>query len=277
VAWIEENRVEGDHPYAPFLPSHVTPEFGTISAEDGTPLYWMMLRPRIEPGKRYPVFFQHYGGPGLQTVTKGWGGALAQAIVERGYIFFQLDNRGSANRGVDFEQPLYRAMGEVEVRDQKAGARFLQTLDFVDPARIAIYGWSYGGYLTLKMLEADPGLYAAGIAGAPVTRWELYDTHYTERYMGDPREVPEAYAKAGAIRDATKIADPLLIIHGMADDNVVLDHSLELISVLQENNRPFEMMLYPGYTHRVSGEKIGPHLWNSIFRFLEASGVTPPG
>jgi dipeptidyl-peptidase-4 len=276
VAWIEENRVEGEHPYAPFLPSHEMGEYGTIAAEDGTPLHWMMLKPRIEPGKRYPVFFQHYGGPGPQTVTKGWGGALAQAIVDKGFIFFALDNRGSANRGVDFEQPLYRAMGGAEVRDQKVGALFLKSLDFVDPARIATYGWSYGGYMTLKMLEADPGLYAAGIAGAPVTRWELYDTHYTERYMGDPREVPEAYAKASAIPDAAKIADPLLLIHGMADDNVIFENSSELISVLQESNTAFEMMLYPGYTHRVSGPKIGPHVWNSIFRFLEAHGVTPP-
>jgi dipeptidyl-peptidase-4 len=276
IAWIEENRVEGDHPYAPYLASHVTPEYGTIAAEDGTPLHWMMLRPKMEPGKRYPVFFQHYGGPGPQTVTKGWGGTLAQAIVDKGYIWFQLDNRGSANRGVDFEQPLYRAMGGAEVRDQKAGALFLKSLDFVDPDKVAIYGWSYGGYMTLKQLEADPGLYAAGISGAPVARWELYDTHYTERYMGDPREVPEAYEKASAIPEATKIADPLLVIHGMADDNVVFENSSELISVLQESNTPFEMMLYPGYTHRVSGPKIGPHVWNSIMRFLDAHGVTPP-
>jgi len=276
VAWIEENAITGEHPYAPYLASHVTPEYGTIPAEDGTPLHWMMLKPRLEPGKRYPVFFSHYGGPGPQMVTKGWGGALAQAVVDKGYIYFMLDNRGSANRGVDFEQPLYRAMGGAEVRDQKAGAAYLKALDFVDPAKIAIYGWSYGGYMTLKQLEADPGLYAAGISGAPVTRWELYDTHYTERYMGNPREVPEAYTKASAIPDATKISDPLLLIHGMADDNVVFENSSELISVLQENNVPFEMMLYPGYTHRVGGEKVSPHVWNSIMRFLESHGVTPP-
>ena len=276
VAWIEENAVTGDHPYAPFLASHVAPEFGTIAAEDGTPLHWMMLKPKMEAGKRYPVFFSHYGGPGPQMVTKGWGGALAQSIVDKGYIYFVLDNRGSANRGVDFEQLLYRAMGGAEVRDQKAGALFLRSLDFVDPDKIAIYGWSYGGYMTLKQLEADPGLYAAGISGAPVTRWELYDTHYTERYMGDPREVPEAYEKASAIPEATKIADPLLLIHGMADDNVVFENASELISVLQESNTPFEMMLYPGYTHRVSGPKIGPHMWNAIMRFLDAHGVTPP-
>lgn len=276
VAWIEENAITGDHPYAPFLTSHVTPEYGTIPAEDGTPLHWMMLKPKMEPGKRYPVFFSHYGGPGPQMVAQGWGGALAQSIVDKGYIYFVLDNRGSANRGVDFEQPIHRAMGGVEVRDQKAGAEYLKALPFVDPAKIAIYGWSYGGYMTLKQLEADPGLYAAGIAGAPVTRWELYDTHYTERYMGDPRAVPEAYQKASAIPDATRISDPLLLIHGLADDNVVFENSSELIGALQENNVPFEMMLYPGYTHRVGGEKVSPHLWNSIFRFLSARGVTPP-
>ena len=276
VMWIEENALGDSHPYAPYLAAHAMPEFGTIPAEDGTPLYWMMLKPRMEPGKRYPVFFSHYGGPGPQMVTKGWGGTLAQAIVQKGYIYFVLDNRGSANRGVDFEQPIYRAMGGVEVRDQKKGAEFLKSLDFVDPDKIGIYGWSYGGYMTLKQLQADPGLYAAGISGAPVTRWELYDTHYTERFMGDPRQVPEAYEKASAIPDATKITDPLLLIHGMADDNVVFENATEIISVLQENNRPFEMMLYPGYTHRVSGPQIGPHVWNSIFRFLSAHGVTPP-
>lgn len=276
VMWIEENALGDSHPYAPYLAAHAMPEFGTIPAEDGTPLHWMMLKPRMEPGKRYPVFFSHYGGPGPQMVTKGWGGTLAQAIVQKGYIYFVLDNRGSANRGVDFEQPIYRAMGGVEVRDQKQGAEFLKSLDFVDPDKIGIYGWSYGGYMTLKQLQADPGLYAAGISGAPVTRWELYDTHYTERFMGDPRQVPEAYEKASAIPDATKITDPLLLIHGMADDNVVFENATEIISVLQENNRPFEMMLYPGYTHRVSGPQIGPHVWNSIFRFLSAHGVTPP-
>ena len=276
LAWVQENALDEDHPYAPYLASHVWPEFGTLPAEDGTPLHYMMLKPEMEPGKQYPVFIMHYGGPGPQIVDRGWKGALAQAIVDKGYIYFALDNRGSANRGVAFEQPLYRAMGGVEVRDQKAGAQFLKTLDFVDPEKLAIYGWSYGGYMTLKRLQADPGLYAAGISGAPVTRWGLYDTHYTERYMGDPNVVPEAYEAASAIPNATRISDPLLLIHGMADDNVVFENSSELISVLQENNVAFEMMLYPGYTHRVSGENISPHLWNTIFRFLDSHGVTPP-
>lgn len=276
LAWVEENALDADHPYAPYLASHRPTQFGTIPAEDGTPLYWEMITPELEPGKKYPVYFYHYGGPGPQIVNRGWDGALRQAIVDKGYIWFALDNRGSANRGVAFEQPIYRAMGGVEVRDQKAGAEYLKTLPFVDADKIAIDGWSYGGYMTLKQLEADPGLYAAGISGAPVTKWELYDTHYTERFMGTPQVDSAAYSASSAIPDATKISDPMLIIHGMADDNVVFENATEVISVLQEGNVPFEMMLYPGYTHRVSGEHISPHRYNTVFRFLEAHGVTPP-
>ena len=276
LAWIEENALDADHPYAPYLASHRPTQYGTIEAEDGTPLYWEMVTPEMEPGKRYPVYYYHYSGPGPQIVDRGWNGALRQAIVDKGYIWFALDNRGSNYRGVAFEQPLYRAMGGVEVRDQKAGAEYLKTLDFVDPDKIAIDGWSYGGYMTLKQLQSDPGLYAAGVSGAPVTRWELYDTHYTERYMGTPQADSEAYAAASAIPEATKITDPLLIIHGMADDNVVFENATEVISAMQEANVPFEMMLYPGYTHRVSGEQISPHRYNTVFRFLESHGVTPP-
>ncbi|MBX7515470.1 S9 family peptidase [Qipengyuania sp. GH38] len=276
LAWIEQNELDADHPYTPYLASHRPTQYGVLPAEDGTLLYWEMVAPDLEPGKKYPVYFYHYGGPGPQIVTKGWNGALRQAIVDKGYIWFALDNRGSANRGVKFEQPIYRAMGGVEVRDQKAGAEFLTQFDFVDQDKIAIDGWSYGGYMTLKQLQADPGLYAAGISGAPVTRWELYDTHYTERYMGTPQDDAEAYEAASAIPDATKITDPMLLIHGMADDNVVFENATELISALQEGNVPFQMMLYPGYTHRVSGEQISPHRYNTVFRFLEHHGVTPP-
>lgn len=276
LAWIEENALTADHPYAPYLASHRPTQYGTIPADDGTPLYWEMITPEMEPGKRYPVYYYHYGGPGPQIVNRGWNGALRQAIVDKGYIWFALDNRGSNYRGVAFEQPLYRAMGGVEVRDQKAGAEYLKMLPFVDPDKIAIDGWSYGGYMTLKQLQSDPGLYAAGISGAPVTRWELYDTHYTERYMGTPQADGEAYKAASAIPDATKITDPLLIIHGMADDNVVFENATEVISAMQEANVPFEMMLYPGYTHRVTGEQISPHRYNTVFRFLESHGVTPP-
>jgi dipeptidyl-peptidase 4 len=275
IAWVEENKLDAKHPYAPYLASHRPTEYGTLKAADGTVLHWNMITPPLEPGKRYPVFFSHYGGPSNQQVLRDWGSPLAQAVVDKGYIWFELDNRGSDNRGVDFAKQIYRAMGGVEVEDQLAGAEFLKTLPFVAGDKIATYGWSYGGYMTLKMLQANPGVYAAGIAGAPVTKWELYDTHYTERYMGDPKPDAAAYAKSNAMADAAKIKDPLLLIHGMADDNVVFEHSSALIAKLQGQAVPFEMMLYPGYTHRVGGPKVGVHLWESIFAFLERHGVKP--
>lgn len=269
LAWVSENLVQGGHPYAPYLASHRERTFGTIKAADGTVLNWEMITPPLEPGKKYPVFFQHYGGPHSQQVSRAWGGALQQHIVDRGYIWFVIDNRGAANRGKAFEDHLYQSMGSVEVLDQLAGAAYLKSLDFVDPARIATYGWSYGGYMTLKMLQAAPGTFAAGIAGAPVSKWELYDTHYTERYMGDPRQVPDAYTKADTVQDAAKITDPLLLIHGMADDNVVLEHSTVMMSKMQAAAVPFDVMLYPGQTHRVAGPGISVHLWRTIFDFLD--------
>lgn len=270
LAWVSENSVAAaDHPYHPYVAGHRERRFGTIKGPDGSTLHWEMITPAREPGKRYPVFFQHYGGPHSQTVSKAWGGALQQYIVDRGYIWFQIDNRGSANRGKAFEDAIWHAMGSVEVEDQVAGANYLKTLDFVDPARIVTYGWSYGGYMTLKMLEKAPGVFAAGVAGAPVSRWELYDTHYTERYMGDPTKVPEAYKASDTIGEAAKIADPLLLIHGMADDNVVLEHSTAMAATLQQQKVPFEMMLYPGHTHKVGGPGISEHLWTTILGFLD--------
>ncbi|MFC0587991.1 DPP IV N-terminal domain-containing protein [Novosphingobium aquiterrae] len=276
LAWVEENKVDAKHPYAPFLSGHRPAQFGTIKAVDGSDLHWKMTTPVLAPGKRYPVFFQHYGGPTAQQVTRGWGGALTQALVDKGFIVFEIDNRGSENRGVQFASQIWRAMGSVEVEDQKAGALYLKTLPFVDPGKIAIYGWSYGGYMTLKMLQADQGLFAAGIAGAPVTKWELYDTTYTERYLGDPNKEPKVYENADALADVARIKDPLLLVHGMADDNVVFENSSALIARMQAQNVPFEMMLYPGYTHRVSGPKVSTHLWETILAFMARHGVTPP-
>lgn len=270
LSWINENAIVAGHPYAPYLASHRETKFGTIKADDGTTLYWEMITPKLEPGKRYPVFFQHYGGPGTgQQVTRGWQGALPQYLVDQGWIFFQIDNRGSYNRGKAFEDAIYHAMGTVEVADQLAGANYLKTLPFVDPARIATYGWSYGGYMSIKMLEKTPGVYAAAVSGAPVTDWQLYDTHYTERYLGDPRTDPQSYATSQAITDAANIRDPLMLIHGMADDNVFLDNSTAFASEMQKTDTPFEMMLYPGQTHRVGGPGVSEHLWHTILNFLD--------
>jgi len=268
LQWINENAVKPGHPWYPYAQAQQPVTYGTLKADDGTTLYYEMITPPLEPGRKYPVFFQHYGGPGTgQTVTRGWMGPMAQYIVSRGWVFFQIDNRGSYNRGKAFEDHIYHAMGSVEVADQLAGAKFIKSQPFVDPGKVAIYGWSYGGYMTLKMLEANPGVYAAGVSGAPVTKWELYDTHYTERYMGDPNKDAKAYAASDALGDADKIADPLMLMHGMSDDNVVFTNSTSFAAKMQADDRPFEMMFYPGKTHAAVRDI---HVWTTIFNFLDA-------
>ena len=277
IDWINENAVIAGHPYFPYLASHQQTKFGTIRAADGSTLYWEMITPPLVEGTKYPVFFQHYGGPGTgQQVTRGWQGALPQYLVQHGYVFFQVDNRGSYNRGKKFEDQIYHAMGTVEVQDQLAGANYLKSLPFVDGARIGTYGWSYGGYMSLKMLEKTPGVYAAAVSGAPVTDWQLYDTHYTERYLGDPAKDPASYSSSAAWLQTSDIKDPLLIIHGMSDDNVFLDNSLKAIAHMQQTDTPFEMMLYPGNTHRVGGPGISEHLWGTIMAFMDRTVKDKP-
>ena len=269
LAWIEENRLDASHPYAPFLDSHEVPVFGTLPAADGTPIPYKMLSPKREPGKRYPVFVQVYGGPSGGQVVQGWQNPLQQYLVDRGWIVFSVDNRGTPRRGRAFADQLHLKLGGVEVADQLAGLDWLKRQDFVDPERVAVYGWSYGGFMVLKLLEQAPGAYAAGISGAPVTRWELYDTHYTERYLGNPTTDPKPYQFADVIQNAGKISDPLLLMHGMADDNVVFENSTAVIAKLQEQKRPFELMVYPGATHAITGEGRQTHQWLTIENFLE--------
>lgn len=274
LSWVEENKIDAGHPYAPFLAAHVPTTFGTLSAADGSVLHYKLLKPQLAKGQRAPVFVQVYGGPGAgRQVTDAWGGALQQYLVQQGWVVFSIDGRGTPDRGVAFEGQIYRAMSTVEVDDQIAGVEWLKKQGFVDPARIAVYGWSYGGYMTLRLLERAPGLFSAGVSGAPVTRWELYDTHYTERYMGNPAVDSVAYAKSDALGQAGAIVDPLLLIHGMADDNVVFENSTALMAKLQANAQPFETMVYPGQTHRVAGPGISAHLWKTILGFLDRQVV----
>ncbi|WP_375197506.1 DPP IV N-terminal domain-containing protein [Sphingobium sp.] len=276
LQWLSENAILGDHPYAPYLASHAKTKFGTIKAADGSTLYTRIMTPPLEAGKRYPVFMAHYGGPGTgRQVTNSWGSPIYQYLVDRGWIVFVVDNRGTPDRGKAFEDQIYHAMGTVEVEDQLAGVNWLKTQPYVDPKRIATYGWSYGGYMSLKLLEKAPGVFSAAVAGAPVTKWELYDTHYTERYLGQPQEKPSAYPGSGAVDEAVKIKDPLLLIHGMSDDNVVFDNSTALIAKMQAAAVPFEMMVYPGQTHRVGGPGISVHLWRTIEDFLARHGTAP--
>ena len=273
LAWIEENAVKAGHPLAPHFRNFAIPQGIVLPASDQSILHAKLILPReAKPGQKLPVLVWVYNGPGAgRQATQQWGGLVQQYLAQQGWAVFSVDGRGSPDRGVAFESPIYRAMGTVEVADQLAGVEWLKQQDFVDPKRIAVYGWSYGGYMTLKLLEAAPGTFAAGVSGAPVTKWELYDTHYTERYMGKPGDpmTPDAYDMANALGDADKIADPLLLIHGMADDNVVLDHATALMAKLQGAAIPFETMLYPGQGHGVGGPKVSVHLWTTILNFLD--------
>ena len=268
--WIEENRIEAAHPYAPFMAAHVRTEFGTIKAADGSVLHYKLLKPKRAEGQKAPVFVQVYGGPGAgRQVLNNWGGALQQYLVQQGWVVFSIDGRGTPDRGKAFEDAIYRSMSGVEVDDQIAGVNWLKKQDFVDPERIAVYGWSYGGYMTLRLLQRAPGVFAAGVSGASVTKWELYDTHYTERYMGTPQADTAAYKKSSALETATAMSDPLLLIHGMADDNVIFENSTALMAKLQQGAKPFETMVYPGQTHRVAGPGVSVHLWRTILNFLD--------
>ncbi|MFL6736809.1 MAG: DPP IV N-terminal domain-containing protein [Sphingomonas sp.] len=270
LAWVEENKLDATHPYAPYMAAHRETKFGTLKAADGSTLHWEMITPPLKAGVKYPVYFEHYGGPGSQQVRHAWIGPMAQYWVSKGWIYFQVDNRGSPNRGRAFEDQIYHAMGTVEVADQATAARWLQKQFFVDPKKIATYGWSYGGYMSLKMMEQAPaGLYAAGIVGAPVTKWELYDTHYTERYLGNPAIDPKPYQSSDALDAAPKINVPFLLLHGMSDDNVVFQNSTLLADRLQAADHPFDMMFYVGQTHRPSGEGRQAHVQKTIERFLD--------
>jgi dipeptidyl-peptidase-4 len=247
--WLEENRLDANHPYSKYLSSHIDWTYGQLDAADGTKLDYSLLKPALKKGEKAPAIVLVYGGPHAQTVAYGFGDFFAQMLADNGYVVFRIDNRGAWNRGKAFEETLYRAMGTVEVEDQAVGAKFLKSLPYVDGSKIGVYGWSYGGYMTLRMLTATPDLYAAGVSGAPVTDWALYDTAYTERYMGAPDAEKAAYEAGSVFKDLADLKAKLLVIHGMADDNVVFQNSVALMAALQKQGSSFELMTYPGEKH----------------------------
>ncbi|MEL6956113.1 MAG: S9 family peptidase [Pseudomonadota bacterium] len=274
ITWIEENALDETHPYFPYLADHTTPDYGTLTAEDGQTLYYsIQTPPDFDPNTRYPVLVNVYGGPGVQTVDRDWERWDDQFYTRQGYIVFRLDNRGSANRGKAFEDVIYRQTGGPEVRDQLLGVEWLKSQDFVDPDRIAIQGWSYGGYMTLMtMLQAEPGTFAAAVSGAPVTDWTLYDTFYTERYMDTPQDNPEGYEKSSVFYHLDRFEGEmpeLLLIHGMADDNVTFDNTTRLMAALQEKGETFDLMTYPGQRHGIRGEALRTHLMRTRMAFLD--------
>ncbi len=269
---VEENRLDKHHPYFPYLKNDPKITFGQLSTDDGQTLYYRLIWARdFDPDQKHPVLIYHYGGPHAQLVKNQWPQGTdywLKMLAQKGYVIFTLDNRGSWNRGKAFEDPIYRQLGKVEVADQARGVEFLKQQPWVDAERIGVFGWSYGGYMTLMNLMQHPELYAAGISVAPVTDWTLYDTHYTERYLGTPQENPEGYRKSNVFAYAEHLADPLLMVHGMADDNVLFTNSTKLYKALQDLDKPFEMMNYPGSKHSIWGQKTRTHLFHTLTRFL---------
>ena len=254
---------DATHPYAKYRAAHQPTAYGTLTAADGTtPLHYSLIKPAgFDPKKQYPVVVFVYGGPAAQTVTRAWPGRsdsfFNQYLAQQGYVVFSLDNRGTPRRGAAFGGALYAKQGTVEVDDQLRGVAWLKSQAFVDPARIGVYGWSNGGYMTLMLLAKHSEAYACGVAGAPVTDWALYDTHYTERYMDLPKANEAGYREASVFTHVDGIgAGKLLLIHGMADDNVLFTNSTKLMSELQKRGTPFELMTYPGAKHGLRGSDL---------------------
>jgi dipeptidyl-peptidase 4 len=257
---IDNDPSQATHPYANYRAAHRSVEFDTLTAADGkTPLHYGLIKPPgFDPTKRYPVMVYVYGGPAAQTATDSWPGRgdhfFNQYMAQQGYVVFTLDNRGTPRRGAAFGGALYGKQGTVEVDDQRKGVEWLRAQPWVDGARIGVYGWSNGGYMTLMLLGKAADDYACGVAGAPVTDWALYDTHYTERYMDLPATNVAGYREASVFAHVGGIKpNTLLLIHGMADDNVLFSNSTKLMSALQKQATPFELMTYPGAKHSLRG------------------------
>lgn len=249
------------------------PRFFTIPAADGkTELYArMLLPPGFDPHKRYPVIMYQYGGPhSFAVVRDAWGGndfLFDQLLARDGFILFAVDNRAAGYFSHRAQAQVKYHLGPLELADQLAAVKWLRSQDYVADKRIGIWGWSYGGYMTTYELTHAPGTWAAAISVAPVTRWEDYDSAYTERYMGTPQGNPKGYAASSSVAAAAKLADPLLLVAGTGDDNVHWQNTIQFIQALIDHGRPYRLLIYPNKTHGISGEKARTHLFTAMEDF----------
>ena len=244
-----------------------------VKAADGkTDLFARLIKPAgFEAGRKYPAIVMVYGGPGAQSVRNAWDGlSWDQVLAHRGFVIWQVDNRGSIGRGHAFESVLYHNMGPTELADQKAGIEQLIAMGFVDPARIGIYGWSYGGFMTLNSVLNAPDLFRAGISGAPVTYFANYDTIYTERYLGLPSEDEEGYQRTNLSLVAGNLKAHLMLVDNLEDDNVLFQNMLQITNALEQAGKHFQLMIYPQKTHGVTG-KVRKQMLESMTDFFEAS------
>jgi dipeptidyl-peptidase 4 len=242
-----------------------------VPARDGFMMEAMLIKPPdFDPSKRYPVLQYNYGGPHAPVVSDAWGGARYlwhQYLAQRGYVIWMCDNRSASGRGVRPVWEAYGRMGAVELRDIEDGVSWLRQQPWVDPSRIGIWGWSYGGFMAAYALTHSTS-FAMGIAGAPVTDWRLYDTIYTERYMKMPQNNPEGYRETSVVESAADLSGKLLLIHGTIDDNVHMQNTLKLAYELQQADKEFELMLYPKSRHGVRDRKLELHLYRTMTRFV---------
>jgi dipeptidyl-peptidase 4 len=267
VAAINENKQPELAEY------HLSPvEFLSVRSHDGVNLNAMMIKPPgFNPAQKYPVLVFTYGGPHVQVVLNEWGntnGLWHQLMAQKGYIIFALDNRGSAGRGHLFEEPIHFRLGAQELSDQRDGAAYLKSLPYVDPRRIGIWGWSYGGHMTLHAMFEDPEDFKVGFAGGPVTDWHYYDSIYTERYLGLLPQNEESYQESSPIKNAAHLRGKLLIAHGTGDDNVHFANTLALINELIDASKYVEVMPFPGRGHGVSDAEARRVLMGRVTQFF---------
>ncbi len=258
------------------LPFHFQkPRFFTLRAADGkTPLYArMILPPDFDSAKKYPVIMYQYGGPDVPpTVRDVWGGSgflFDQLLVKQGFILFATDNRAATYFSHRNQALVKLHLGKLALADQLAAVNWLKSRPYVDAARIGIWGWSYGGYMTAYALTHAPGVWRAGIAVAPVTQWQDYDSIYTERYMGTPQANPVGYAESSDVAAAKNLADPLMLVAGTGDDNVHWQNTIQFIQALIEAGKPYQLLIYPNKTHGISGPAARTHLFTAMQDFWQ--------
>jgi dipeptidyl-peptidase 4 len=267
---IIENLQTADNPLEEFKIG--TTELLDVKADDGTTLHARMIKPSdFDPSKKYKVLVYVYGGPHAQMVTNRWlGGAplWMHYLAEKEYIVFTLDNRGSANRGFEFENVIHRHLGDIEIEDQLAGVNYLKTLPYIDTEKMAVHGWSYGGFMTTSLMLRAPGTFKVGVAGGPVTDWKYYEVMYGERYMDRPEENPEGYKQANLSNHVKNLQGDLLLIHGSVDPTVVMQHSLALIKQFVDEGIQVDFFAYPMHPHNVRG-KDRIHLMDKVIRYID--------